>query len=318
MPGKNSIKISVLIPVLNGEATIKQCLDGVFSQTLADDMEVIIVDSGSTDQTIEIVEKFPVRLYHIEPSSFNHGLTRNYAVSLARGEFVVFTVQDAIPADEKWIESMHQHFNDPGVAAVCGKQVVPHDKDKNPHEWYRPRSEPGFKMVYYDDPVVFESLDPAQKRKDCAWDNVTAMYRKQVLQKIPFRETLFAEDMMWAREALISGHTLVYDDRAQVFHYHHTDYNYQFKRTITVLYHQYLIFGYIPDWSFGLEPYFKILYRNIKWRASLYWLYYQWRKIAAAQFAFQRFMNKLRKGEDMLEKYHSKINPSAPQGVQSK
>jgi rhamnosyltransferase len=89
------VKISVVIPVKNGEPWLDECIQGIMSQTLFNQTEIIAIDSGSTDGSLAILEKYPVRIYNLPPAEFNHGLTRNYGVQLCRGEYVVMTVQDA-------------------------------------------------------------------------------------------------------------------------------------------------------------------------------------------------------------------------------
>lgn len=316
MAVRKPIKFSILIPVLNGEATLSDCLDAVFRQTLSREMEVIIVDSGSNDNTLEILKAYQIRFYQIKSTSFNHGLTRNYAVSLAKGEFVIFTVQDAIPSDEQWIEKLHKHFEDPQVAAVCGKQVVPHDRDKNPHEWSRPQSEPCFKKIYFDDPIEFENLSPADKRKVCALDNVNTMYRNDVLNKIPFRKTFFAEDMIWAKEALKSGHAIIFDDRPSVEHYHYATFSYQLKRTFTVLYHQYILFNFDPGWKFSNLEFLKVIYRNFKYGASFKWVIHQWQRMLATRRAYKYFRSAKSIGITELGEMHNIICSRPPQGFQ--
>ena len=60
-------KISIIIPVKNGEKTINACLKGIFEQTLIKQTEVIIIDSGSTDNTLDIIKNYSVKLYQISP-----------------------------------------------------------------------------------------------------------------------------------------------------------------------------------------------------------------------------------------------------------
>src|SRR2546426_188421 len=134
--------ISVVIPVKNGAATLPPCIAGILAQSVRERLEIIIIDSGSTDGSLELANTFPVRIHRIEPAEFNHGETRNLGVKLAKGEFIAMTVQDARPTDERWLERMLMHFEDPLVAGVCGQQVVPHDLDKNPLQWFRPYCEP--------------------------------------------------------------------------------------------------------------------------------------------------------------------------------
>ncbi len=224
-----------------------KCLSGIMSQTLFPQCEVIIIDSGSTDKTLEILKSYPVKVVSIEPETFNHGLTRNLGVANSSGKYVVMTVQDAVAADNMWLQHMLDGFSAAeNVAAVCGKQVVPHDKDKNPAEWYRPIGT-GEMTSYSFSKEAFSNLSPAEKRSVCGWDDVTAMYLRDVLVQMPFRKTSFAEDAQWAKDAYLNGYTLVYNTNATVYHYHYENPDYTYKRTFTVLYHMYRFFGNLPD-----------------------------------------------------------------------
>ena len=138
--------ISVVIPIKNEPSEVAACLEGIFRQTLRDQLEVIAIDSGSPQVTLDLLAGYPVRLHQIPPSEFNHGETRNLGVKLASGEFVVMTVADAVAGNERWLEQMLQHFDDPRVMGVCGQQIVPHDIDKNPLQWFRPVSKPEWRL----------------------------------------------------------------------------------------------------------------------------------------------------------------------------
>ncbi|HLZ88539.1 MAG TPA: glycosyltransferase, partial [Puia sp.] len=144
--------ISVIIPVKNGATTIGQCLEALFGQSVRQRMEVILIDSGSTDGTLEIAAGFPVKIVRIEPAGFDHGLTRNLAVGHATGDLVYLTVQDARLADARALERMAAWFRDPAVMAVCGIQGVPHEKDTNPVYWYRPVSAPTVDRLQFPGP----------------------------------------------------------------------------------------------------------------------------------------------------------------------
>ena len=69
--------ISIIIPVKNGSDTIVSCLDAIFKQTLISKTEVIIIDSGSTDGTLDILKEYDVHIENIDSKDFNHGDTRN-------------------------------------------------------------------------------------------------------------------------------------------------------------------------------------------------------------------------------------------------
>ena len=217
----DDILISVVIPVKNGIDTLPSCLDGLFRQTVKDRMEVIAMDSGSTDGTLELLSKYPVRVHHVPKGEFNHGETRNQGINLAKGTFVVLTVQDATPASDDWIELMLSHFDNPEVAGVCGQQIVRSDADKNPLQWFTPASEAKPFLVQFSNSKDFTTLPGRKKHEYCYWDDVTAMYRKSIKEKIPFKKLMFSEDTLWANDALTMGYAIVYDYRARVYHYHH-------------------------------------------------------------------------------------------------
>jgi rhamnosyltransferase len=160
------------------------------------------------------------------------------------------TVQDARPANDQWLERMLQHFDDPNVAGVCGQQAVAHEAQNNPLQWFRPCSEPTARKVWFADPVAFERLTPAEQVALCRWDDVTAMYRRSTLLELPFQRVSFAEDMIWAKGALLRGRALVYEYSARVYHYHSQSFRFRFRRVFTIKYHLHAYFSHVatPNW----------------------------------------------------------------------
>jgi rhamnosyltransferase len=284
--------ISIVIPVKNGGETIKECLQGIFNQTLADQLEVIVIDSGSEDNTLEILKEFPVRLKQIPQTQFNHGATRNLGVQIANGKYIVMTVQDSMAADNLWLAKMIKHFDDPEVAGVCGQQIVPHDRDKNPHEWFRPVNSPTTKIYQFKNISEFDSLTPKKKRWVCGWDDVNACYRAEILKHIlPFNEVVFGEDLDWANRAYKHGYKLVFDTHSRVYHYHHNSYERHYERRLIELHVDYDYFGIKPTADFPLIKFLKIIYRNFKYRVSLFWIVYNW-KLLLAEWNAKRAFNK--------------------------
>ncbi len=307
-------RISIIIPVKNGISTIKQCLDAIFAQTLIDKTEVIIIDSGSTDGTLDIIKLYQVRLYQIPPESFNHGATRNYGVSLAKGEFVVMTVQDAIAADRHWLEKMADHFKDPKIMGVCGQQIVPHHKNKNPHAWFRPVSEPRVEKIGFSDPNQYISLSPEKKRQISSLDDVNAMYRKNALLEMPFRKMAFGEDMLWASDAFEKGFYLVYDMSARVEHYHFETYSHTYNRVITELYFEYKYFSYLRHTRLKIKDFILIFYRNFKYKAKFNWIVHNWLILFAKHKAFKDIQKAIK--SDNLDTFYAKKIKSIPIGRQ--
>lgn len=310
--------VSVIIPVKNEALKIRACIDGILQQTVAV-KEIIVIDSGSTDDTVSILRSYrEVTLVEIPSTEFNHGETRNMGVQKASGDFVLLTVGDARPYNESWIEELLKGFTDEEVAAVCGQQVVPHEKDKNPVEWFRPISEPELIRYQFKEPAVFEGLPASEKKNICAWDDVTAMYRRSVLLKIPFRKTSYSEDAIWAKDAVMNGYAIVYNHNARVYHYHLEDADFTFKRSFTTMYFRYRQFGFLyetPVLTFRsklsmlklLVGTFQADIKRIK-----QWYTYNTESFKAVQNSYQLFIKTLQEGEDALDAKHAELCGKPP------
>ena len=297
-------KISVVVPVKNGIDTLPKFIEGIQKQTLFKETEVVIVDSASTDGSIEFLSKFDfVTVVSIDPKTFNHGATRNLGVSHAPGEFVVMTVQDAVPVDEFWLENMLAHFQDDEVMGVCGQQVVPHDNDKNPHKWFRPQSRGAVKSVQFKDKDTFLALSPKEQRGHCSWDDVNAMYRKQALIVLPFQPLMFGEDMLWAKMALEKGYKLIYDNSIRVEHYHHQFPEYTYKRTLIAKFFIFKCFNYLDRRTYNYKSFFLVVYRNLKWKCHPKWIMHNFKIIRNHRKATHKLIKVVNNNTiDMLEK----------------
>ena len=311
--------ISIVIPVKNGEPWLQDCLDAITKQTLFPQSEIIILDSGSTDSTMEILKNFPVRIFPIAPVEFNHGLTRNFGVEQANGEYVVMTVQDAKPTDDLWLQKLVDGFSAAdNVAGVCGQQIVAHDKDKNPVDWFRPYSEPEMIIKRIDSIDTYELLSPQERKNSCGWDDVTAMYRKEVLLQIPFQKVSYGEDALWAQDALKKGYTLVYNFAARVYHYHQEDWDFTFKRTLTVMYLWYKNFGFLPakpKTTFrGFLQMIKLIViaKPLSLKEKWNWFLYNKERRRAMDEAYKTFFEALNVSEKKLDEVHEKFCGKPP------
>ncbi len=307
--------ISVVIPVKNGSATIARCLDAIMDQNIYDQTEVIIIDSGSTDGTLEVLENYDVKIIQIDPQSFNHGATRNLGVQHALGEFVAMTVQDAIATNDIWLETMLAHFKDPEVAGVCGQQIVPHDPDKNPHEWFRPQSAPKAKYVQFRDRIKFDSLLPKEQHALCGWDDVNAMYRRKVLENIPFQPLAYGEDMLWAKQALEQGYKLVYDSAARVAHYHFQHPEYAYHRALISKLFTYKCFGYARPDPYTIKDYLLVVYRNFKWSCAPKWIFHNFGIIYHQRKATRKLFKAIR--NNSIEMLVEELALNVPIGKQN-
>lgn len=237
---RSRLKISIIIPTLNGKEFIDKSLTEIFRQTLLLE-EVVIVDSGSTDGTVDVIKKYiyegyPIRFAQISKDEFGHGKTRNYAAGLSGGDILVFLTQDAIPAHHRWLENLIKPFTfHDGVACVFGRHI--------PREDCNPLIERDI-INHFDsfgkEPYVYQRVDwsdesAVEKYKDnkgwyCFNSTVNCAIRKSIWKKIRFREVLYAEDQLFGRNLIEKGYTKVYARDAAVLHSHNYSLLNFFKR----------------------------------------------------------------------------------------
>lgn len=208
------IETSIIIPTKDGAKDIGACLEAVYSQRDVAGVEVLVVDSGSTDKTLEIVRHYPVRLVQISAEAFHHARTRNFAANLASGKFLVFLSQDAIPASATWLAACLSNFNEPAVGAVYGRQL--------------PKAESGlerrsaFSAMYGEARIVKLPMDGVGLgHKYYHFSNANSAIRKKVWAATRFPDDLKVfEDVGIAKRILDSGWSVVYEPQAAVFHSH--------------------------------------------------------------------------------------------------
>lgn len=230
--------ISVIIPTKNAGESFRESLDMIFSQEIAFQLEVVIIDSGSTDQTLQICADYPVKLIQISASSFNHSATRNLAISESCGDICVLTVQDAIPVDDRWLTTLVEPLvKDDKVAGVFGQQVARDDASfftKYCQLLYYREWRSDWKQEYEQLPIEtddWEKLSHEQRRVVSRFDNTNSCVRRSVWEEIPFPVVPFAEDVAWAIDVLTAGFSIFWKPTAQVFHSHERPLSYTLKRS---------------------------------------------------------------------------------------
>ena len=117
--------VSVIIPTYNAAKYLEGLLSSLEQQSIG--LEVIIIDSSSTDNTGIIAKDHNVKLISIEQKDFNHGATRNAATLSAEGDIIVFVTQDALPLDQSCIENLIKPFEVDSIAAVYSRQIPRED-----------------------------------------------------------------------------------------------------------------------------------------------------------------------------------------------
>ena len=226
--------VSVVIPTRNGDATLVPLLDSIARQRIDIPVELVVVDSSSTDGSDALLRQRADIFVSIPETSFNHGLTRNLAIERSRGDVVVLTVQDALPESDEWLSRLIAPLRVDGrLAGSFARQVPRSDASplakRNLHRWVAASTTARIAELSGAD--EFNALTPLQRLERCAFDNVCACIRRSVWQSHPFRMVPIAEDLAWAKDVLLSGDRIAFVPDAVVVHSHDRTPQYEFERT---------------------------------------------------------------------------------------
>jgi rhamnosyltransferase len=232
-PDASSLKVSVVIPAFNAGPGFEELLGKLAAQQTGFDYEILVIDSGSSDGTVELARRYGASAHRIREAEFDHGATRNLGVSLSNSEYVAFIVQDAVPLDERWLAAMVEDLErDELVAGVYGRQIP--RPESSPltrvlvNGW--PTADLGRREQYVRDPALYRKLPPAERRTLATFDNVSSCVRRSVWEEIPFEQTVFGEDLRWGKSAVEAGYKVVYEPRSAVFHSHERGAMYDLRR----------------------------------------------------------------------------------------
>lgn len=213
--------VTIVIPTYNGDDYLADVLDAIEGQRYAGELQVLVVDSGSTDRTLDIIATHPdVELIQIPNSEFGHGRTRAMAARRSRGDVIVYLTQDAVPVGEAWLAELVAPFElDARIGLVTGRQ--------------QPRAR-AFPLQRYEIIGVFDRLGPrdgitvygagATELTGASLDvaafhsDVNGAVRASALREVPFRDVPYSEDQLLGRDMLAAGWRKAYAGRASVEH----------------------------------------------------------------------------------------------------
>lgn len=197
---------SIIIRAKNEGRFLAETLDALFSQQ-EKDHEVILVDSGSTDDTVVIAERYHLQVIRIRPEEFTYGYALNLGMRAASGEFLISLSAHSLPVNDRWLDGAIAGFSDSSVAGVYGRQLP------------RPDASPADIFGMKISGVM--STKPNRLTSGMGFSNANGAVRRAVWQKLPFDERLSgAEDLAWARTAHRHGYAVAYQPKMAVYHSH--------------------------------------------------------------------------------------------------
>jgi glycosyltransferase involved in cell wall biosynthesis len=229
--------VSILLLTRNGSATLPDVLERVRAQHVDFQLEIIAIDSGSTDGTPEILQRYGARVTTIAPSEFNHGATRNRGIQQARGRYVVLLVQDAVPSDTRWLaELVKPLVIDDTLAGTYARQIPRPDASALTRfylqDWVATSEAPRTTRIPEHD--AFAALSAHKKFLTCVFDDVCSCVRRDVCARYPFKPARIAEDLEWAQAVLLAGYGIAFVPSSVVVHSHDRSARYELMRTYAV------------------------------------------------------------------------------------
>lgn len=219
-----SMKLSLIIPTLNASRHIEGLLSSLSLQDTRP-TEIVIIDSSSDDDTVEIAKKFGANTIVIPRQKFNHGGTRNMAAEMAQGDVLAFMTQDALPADNSLFSRLTAPLERPDIAAAYGRQV-PRPDASAPEVFARQFNYPDKDLIKSASNIATLGI------KTFFFSNVCSAIKKEPFSKVGMfpHNIRFNEDMIIAAKLILNGYKTAYVPEAAVIHSHNYSLLRQFIR----------------------------------------------------------------------------------------
>lgn len=217
--------VALVVPTLNAGSKWKEWLYSFSKQTFKP-QHLIIIDSSSMDNTVELARQEGFNITIIAKHEFNHGGTRQLAVSMiSKVEIIVFLTQDAILANVYSLEKLLNCFENNQIGAAYGRQLPNINEEST-----------GFhaRLFNYPDESKIKSVNDASSMgiKTAFISNSFAAYRTNSLLGVGGfpKRTILGEDTYVAAKMLLAGWKIAYCAEAQVYHSHNYSFFQEFKR----------------------------------------------------------------------------------------
>jgi glycosyltransferase involved in cell wall biosynthesis len=224
-----NVTVSVVIPVKDAGEDFRLLLSSITTQKGFSKVEIVVVDSGSTDRSVETSKAFGAKVLQIRPGEFSHSYARNLAAEHASGDYILFMVQDALPSSDQWLNELFSALRNNDVAAVSCAEYPRDDADL----FYRVSSWGHYRFLNVDKHDRIMSKPRIENyftmRKNAALSNLACLMPRQLFLQYKFRGS-FAEDLELGLRLIRDGHKLVMLSSTRVIHSHNRSAFYHFKR----------------------------------------------------------------------------------------
>ena len=196
---------SIIVRTFNEALFLRDLLEGIQGQTYQD-YEVIVVDSGSFDGTVDIAKSFGVQLLEIASRDFTFGFSLNKGIEASRGRFLVLVSAHTTPVDTEWLGSIVEPLRDPKVAMTYGRQLG------EIRSKFSERQD--FRRIFGEERQVIRT-------PNFFGNNANSAIRRDLWDQEPFDEALPGlEDAAWSKYWIGMGFKILYEPAAGIHHIH--------------------------------------------------------------------------------------------------
>ncbi len=221
--------VSVIIPTWNAGDEFAVLLAALVAQQGCDRVEVLVVDSGSTDETVKLAREYGARVIEISQAEFSHAHARNLGAAAATGDYLLFMVQDALPASDLWLYELLSKAQQLQVVAVSCIEAPREDADLL--ALFQGKSHAEFMGAHLTD-RVFEkpaSDNYQELRRNCQLNNVACLIERAVFERYSFQGA-YAEDLDLGMRLAQDGQRMALLNSVKVVHSHNRPAYYHLKR----------------------------------------------------------------------------------------
>jgi glycosyltransferase involved in cell wall biosynthesis len=207
-----SIKFSIIIRSYNEERHIGRLIIGIQKQNVynSQNVEIIVVDSGSTDSTVSIAKQLGAIVIEIKKEEFSFGRALNIGCNSSKGNILIFVSAHVYPVYNDWLELLINSFSDENVGLVYGRQI-------------------GNDLTKFSEEQIFKKWFPSISNFDqdhpfC--NNANCAIRRKIWINQPYDENITGlEDLDWAQKLLSKNYKIVYNSVAVIVHVHEETYD---------------------------------------------------------------------------------------------
>ena len=223
------VSVSVVIPTKNAGERFRHIVSAIRNQKGFRNLEIVVVDSGSTDGTLEVAKGIGAKIIEILPEEFSHAYARNLGADHSSGEYLLFTVQDALPSSDSWLHELFSAMKSNSVIAVSCAEFPTSDADL----FYRAISWNHYKFLEVDgrDRIMSRPAeqDHTSLRKNAQLSDLACLIRRDDFLRYRY-ETDYAEDLDLGLRLIRDDHKIAFLSSTRVIHAHNRAPYYYLRR----------------------------------------------------------------------------------------